>query len=180
MAALARYTLRAETRHETQPGRLLGALNRTVLAASELGERLLTAICLTGEVRGDVLQLELAAAGHPAPLVLRDEDLCTEWRAPGPLIGLEGSEFASKRTRLAPGGLVILYTDGLTEAHAPRRVLSPADLCRAVDEQRGSSVAEVLDTLLARASGGERDQPRDDIALLGLQFAPRTADLSGG
>ena len=84
MAALARYTLRAETRHETQPGRLLGALNRTVLAASELGERLLTAICLTGEVRGDVLQLELAAAGHPAPLVLRDEDLCTEWRAPGP------------------------------------------------------------------------------------------------
>src|SRR5207248_2234090 len=88
-AALARYTLRAETRHEASPARLLQALNDAVLAQSEPGDRLLTAACVAGSVNGDALELELAIAGHPSPLLMRRDDPCREWGSSGPLIGFE-------------------------------------------------------------------------------------------
>jgi serine phosphatase RsbU (regulator of sigma subunit) len=174
MGALARYTLRAETRHETRPAHLLGALNEAVLIQSELGDRLLTVACLTGEVRGNALELELAIAGHPPPLLARHDQPCVEWGTSGPLIGLGESDFNSEKVSLDPGELLVLYTDGLTDAHAPRRFVAPGELCRLLDDLNGSDVGDVLDHLLARASRGADARPRDDIALLGLHFAPRT------
>jgi PAS domain S-box-containing protein len=175
IAALARYTLRAEIRHEHQPARLLQSLNEAVLAQSDLGDRLLTAICLRGEAKGNRLELEMAIAGHPSPLLVRPDQPCVEWGSSGPLIGFEHSEFISASMTLEPGEVLVLYTDGLTDAHAPRRFLRSEELCRSVDELERLSVGDVLDGLLARAGDAAGDVPRDDIALLGLGFAPRTA-----
>jgi PAS domain S-box-containing protein len=179
VAALARYTLRAETRHGTRPGRLLQALNEAVLAQSEPGDRLLTAVCLAGEVSGDVLELEVAIGGHPAPLVMRHDQPCTEWGGSGTLIGFEHVTFSSATLTLEPGELVVLYTDGLTDAHAPRQFVVAEELCARADELDRTSLGDVLDSLLDRASGPRNDLPRDDIALLGLQFAPRAAQGAG-
>jgi PAS domain S-box-containing protein len=175
IAALARYTLRAEIRHELQPARLLQSLNEAVLAQSDLGERLLTAICLCGQAKGDRLELEMAIAGHPAPLLVRRDQPCVEWGSSGPLIGFEHSDFSSDSIALEAGEVLVLYTDGLTDAHAPRRFVRSEDLCRSVDKLERLSVGEILDGLLARAGDTAGDVPRDDIALLGLAFAPRTA-----
>jgi serine phosphatase RsbU (regulator of sigma subunit) len=172
VAALARYTLRAETRHESRPARLLQALNEAVLAQSEPGDRLLTAVCVRGEVNDSVLELEMAIAGHPAPLVMRGGRPCEEWRAAGTLIGFEAMTFASSKLSLEPGDLLVLYTDGLTDAHAPRRFVIAEQLCRLMDGMDRSDLAEVLDSLLSSAGGGDAGLPRDDIALLGIQFAP--------
>jgi serine phosphatase RsbU (regulator of sigma subunit) len=172
-AALARYTLRAETRHQARPARLLQALNDAVLSQSDPGERLLTAACVAGAVKDGRLDLELAIAGHPPPLVMRHGEPCAEWGPSGPLIGLENSKFGSSRTSLEPGELLVLYTDGLTDAHAPRRFLAIDDLCRQADGLTRSGLGDVLDWLLERAGAEENDLPRDDIALLGLQFGSR-------
>ena len=48
------------------------------------------------------------------------------------------------------------------------------ELCRLADLLDRSSLADVLDWLLDSAGAEDTDLPRDDIALLGLQFAPRT------
>jgi serine phosphatase RsbU (regulator of sigma subunit) len=89
------------------------------------------------------------------------------------LIGLENSKFGSSRTSLEPGELLVLYTDGLTDAHAPRHFLAIDDLCRQADGLTRSGLGDVLDWLLERAGAEENDLPRDDIALLGLQFGSR-------
>jgi serine phosphatase RsbU (regulator of sigma subunit) len=175
VAALARYTLRAETRHGTRPGHLLQSLNEAVLAQGEAGDRLLTAICIAGEVSGDVLELEVAIAGHPAPLVMRHHQPCAEWGNTGTLIGFDNVTFTSATLTLEPGELIILYTDGLTDAHAPRQFVASEELCARADELDRSDLGDVLDSLLDRASGPRDDLPRDDIALLGIQFAPRAA-----
>jgi PAS domain S-box-containing protein len=190
VAALARYTLRAETRHESRPGQLLQALNEAVLSQSEPGDRLLTAACITGTVTDDHLDLELAIAGHPHPLLMRHDRPCAEWGPSGPLIGFENAGFTSKKVALEPGELLVLYTDGLTDAHAPRRVVVAEDLCRKADQLDRSSLGDVLDWLLESAGADQNDLPRDDIALLGIQFAPsgsgaaaprdRAATLSAG
>jgi serine phosphatase RsbU (regulator of sigma subunit) len=174
VAALARYTLRAETRHESHPARLLQALNQAVLEQSEPGDRLLTAVCVTGAVNDDVLDLEMAIAGHPPPLLMRRDQPCAEWGKPGTLIGFESVTFNTSTLALEPGELLVLYTDGLTDAHAPRRFVMSEQLCRLADGLDRSSIGEVLDSLLDGAGAGDGGLPRDDIALLGLQFAPRT------
>ncbi|HEY7629209.1 MAG TPA: SpoIIE family protein phosphatase [Thermoleophilaceae bacterium] len=174
VAALARYTLRAETRHGSRPGRLLQALNEAVLGQSEPGDRLLTAVCLAGEESGDKLELEMAIAGHPPPLLMRRDQPCTEWGSAGTLIGFEHVTFTSSQMSLEPGELLVLYTDGLTDAHAPRQFVVAEELCRRADQLDRTNLGDVLDSLLDRASSGGNDPPRDDIALLGMQFAPRT------
>jgi PAS domain S-box-containing protein len=173
-AALARYTLRAEIRHEASPARLLQALNDAVLAQSEPGDRLLTVACVAGSVNGDALELELAIAGHPSPLLMRQDEPCREWGSSGPLIGFENASFGSDSVALEPGDLVVLYTDGLTDAHAPRHFLVVEELCRQADELDRTVLGDVLDWMLDSARTEEDELPRDDIALLGLQFAPRT------
>ena len=173
-AALARYTMRAGTRHEASPARLLQALNDAVLAQSEPGDRLLTVACVAGSVNGDALELELAIAGHPSPLLMRQDEPCREWGSPGPLIGFENASFSSDSVALEPGDLLVLYTDGLTDSHAPRRFLPVEELCRLADELDRTVLGDVLDWLLDSARTEEDELPRDDIALLGLQFAPPT------
>jgi PAS domain S-box-containing protein len=173
VAALARYTLRAETRHGSRPGRLLQALNEAVLGQSEPGDRLLTAVCLAGEESGEKLELEMAIAGHPPPLLMRRDQPCTEWGSAGTLIGFEHVTFTSSHMSLEPGELLILYTDGLTDAHAPRQFVVAEELCRRADKLDRTNLGDLLDSLLERASSGVNDPPRDDIALLGMQFAPR-------
>jgi PAS domain S-box-containing protein len=172
VAALARYTLRAETRHDSRPGRLLQALNEAVLAQSEPGDRLVTAICLAGKVSGEVLELEVAIAGHPAPLLMRRGQRCEEWGRSGTLIGFEHVTFASDKLTLEPEELLVLYTDGLTDAHAPHQFVMAEELCKRADELDRTHLGDVLDSLLAGARGAGSELPRDDIALLGLQFAP--------
>lgn len=173
VAALARYTLRAEVRHDARPAHLLEALNDALFSQGESAERLLTVACLTGEVEGDKLRLELALAGHPPPLLLRRGRQCMEWGTSAPLIGFEDTHFGQDALVLDPDDLLVLYTDGLTDARAPRRFVQPADLCRLVDRLAGSGLADVLDGLLVEGRGGDDDRPRDDIAVLGLRFLPR-------
>jgi len=73
----------------------------------------------------------------------------------------------------------VLYTDGLTDAHAPRRFLLAEELCRLIDTLDQASLGDVLDWLLESAGADENDLPRDDIALLGMQFAPRARREAG-
>jgi len=63
-------------------------------------------------------------AGHNPPLVFRNgggsRDSTIWLRPTGPAIGLvEGSEFGTETSLLLPGDILLLYTDGVTEAFNP-------------------------------------------------------------
>ncbi|WP_136519338.1 PP2C family protein-serine/threonine phosphatase [Cellulomonas telluris] len=62
-------------------------------------------------------RLRYLAAGHPAPLLVRDGVVVkalTGGRRP--ILGLEPREAALGEEQLQPGDLLVLYTDGITEA----------------------------------------------------------------
>ncbi len=64
-------------------------------------------------------------AGHNPPIVLqttRDDEVSQVWLDPtGPAIGLvETSEFEERAVNLKEGDLLVMYTDGVTEAMNPR------------------------------------------------------------
>ena len=69
--------------------------------------------------------LSYCNAGHNPPLLYRpsaDETDAVRWLLPtGAAIGLiEGNQFETETVQLAPGDVLLLYTDGVTEARNPQ------------------------------------------------------------
>ena len=65
-------------------------------------------------------ELSVCLAGHPAPLLLRGDGGTTEVGAYGTVMGYtEHPELTETRVELGLGDVLLLYTDGLTEAVPP-------------------------------------------------------------
>jgi serine phosphatase RsbU (regulator of sigma subunit) len=88
----------------------------------------------------------------------------------GTLLGLvEDPELEDRRRDLRPGDVLVLYTDGVTEARAPDRVLEPDQLRAALAAAPRAPAQRVVEHLAAVAVGKEGEPPRDDIAILALR-----------
>jgi serine phosphatase RsbU (regulator of sigma subunit) len=100
--------------------------------------------------------------------VLRRTGLVEAVGQPGTLLGaLPQVRLEDRSTRLTSGDALVLYTDGLTEAGAPRRVWTPEQLDAAVARGRRGTAQEIVERLAHEALGDE--PPRDDLALLALR-----------
>jgi serine phosphatase RsbU (regulator of sigma subunit)/predicted ester cyclase len=114
--------------------------------------------------------LRYANAGHNLPCCWH-EGLVTKLRARGMPLGLlPGMDYEEKQTALAPGDGVLLYSDGLIEAHDPRReMFGTLRMEEFVRAHPGG--ATLIDSLLAELEQftGKAWEQEDDIALLTLQ-----------
>ncbi|MBV9837793.1 MAG: SpoIIE family protein phosphatase [Solirubrobacterales bacterium] len=175
LTALARYTIRAHAQHG--PAEVLTLLNEAVIKdRARLPERFLSALVATATARRDGLAVELASAGHPAPLVLRAGGAVEQLPTRGLLIGVSPDvHYSSHRLVLSPGDTIVLYTDGLTDARAPERILSESDLAALVARGHGMGAERLAAFLERSATAGEN--PRDDIALLVVELT-RGSDAS--
>ncbi|KOV61346.1 SpoIIE family protein phosphatase [Streptomyces sp. MMG1121] len=144
-------------------------------SAEDRGEEVaeLGATCLYAVYDPVSRRLSLAAAGHPAPAVVRPGGTAeTVPMAAGPPLGVGGLPFEATELELPEGSVVALYTDGLLEdrdgdldgaTEALRRVLAaPADSLDALCDS-------VLKAVLP-------DQPGDDVALLLVRTRALGAD----
>ena len=114
--------------------------------------------------------LRYANAGHNLPCCWH-EGIVTKLRARGMPLGLlPGMDYEEKQTALAPGDGMLLYSDGLIEAHDPRReMFGTLRMEEFVRAHPGG--ATLIDSLLAELEQftGEAWEQEDDIALLTLQ-----------
>jgi serine phosphatase RsbU (regulator of sigma subunit) len=166
LTSLARHTLRAAARYEDSPVGVLAALNRAVLA--ERGDmRFLTAAYAQLEpLPSGGARVRGSAGGHPPPVVLR-RDGTHEPAAPGgTLLGvIDDPALDETGLELAPGEVLVFYTDGVTEAAAPERQLSWRDVAELAGGPEGDAddIAARLEDGVYRLAGGA---PGDDVALL--------------
>jgi serine phosphatase RsbU (regulator of sigma subunit) len=122
--------------------------------------------------------LEIAAAGHPAPFLVRQGENVEPVAVRGPLVGVvPGVDYLAARVALDEGDKLVLYTDGLADARAPEVMLSELDLEALIAEGRELGGQELAAFLESRATGSA--EPRDDIAILVLEaVAPGASALS--
>jgi phosphoserine phosphatase RsbU/P len=182
LTALTRYTLRAATVRTRTIERNLSDLNAALSRQYELdhprGEhRFATATALRfSSTEGGRVVLEAGSGGHPPPLVIRADGELEELACRGPLLGVfPTGAFVSARTELAPGDVVVLYTDGVTEARRGREEFGEHrlhELLAATAGRGADAIAgAVEDSVLAFQSGNARD----DIAVLALGAPAPTA-----
>lgn len=108
-------------------------------------------------------RLALAAAGHPAPvLLLPDGTTRTVTMAAGPPLGVGGLPFEATELELPEGSVVALYTDGLVEDRDRDVDHATAELCRALTAP-AHSLDALCDGVLKAVLP---EEPGDDVALL--------------
>jgi integral membrane sensor domain MASE1 len=168
--ALARYTLRADAVHEDRPSHILELLNRAILTQAP-GETCTVAYGRITPRRGGGAGVILSIAGHPLPLVVRRDGRVEQAGGAGTLLGaVPNPSLADYRADLGPGDAVLLYTDGLTDAYAPERIISQAELIAALQSCAGNGAASIASGIQeVLLDGGDRG-PRDDITILVLRI----------
>jgi integral membrane sensor domain MASE1 len=170
--ALARYTLRDAAVQERRPSRILERLNDAIMRQSP--DQSCTVAYARFELDGGAgARMTLAIGGHPLPLLLRGDGTVEAVGRPGTLLGvLPDPKVADQVADLGPGDALLLYTDGLTDAYAPRRIVTPAQLSATLGSCAGRSADEIVagirEAILDPVSG----EPRDDI----IVFAIRVPD----
>jgi hypothetical protein len=162
LAAVLKGAFRTLAGEAAGPATILTRLDR--LVAREGGdEDFVTALAGRVFPNGHVV---LAAAGHPHPLGLAGP-LVPRVAAP---LGL-GTQPVEAFGLLRPGQRLICYTDGLVEAR--NRSGEFIDRARLVEAIASGTLDEVLDRLVAMVDEHSDGRYADDLALLGLEYAPR-------
>jgi sigma-B regulation protein RsbU (phosphoserine phosphatase) len=146
--AQTRALLRAAARDESDPARILSAVN--ALLAPDLNENRYVSMVAV-DVDPKTRSFRWANAGHVPGYVLdRAGRVKTELASTGVVLGLfDDAAFATEQgPELEGGDLIVLFTDGVTEAEAPDGTMSGAgwalDVVRANAHRRS---AEILDAL---------------------------------
>ena len=168
MASL-QASLRAQAMHaHSDPSTLIADVDRLVHVASP---KHLYASLFYAEYEAATRLLRYVNAGHNAPIVLRWKNSQCEvfhLEASGTPLGLlEDSQFISNSFQLGIGDVLVMYTDGITEAENPEREFWGKDglervlrSCR--DHTPAQIVRRILDEMLAFANGLSQ---RDDVTL---------------
>lgn len=141
-------------------------LTKTSDMLAALGdERFATAIC--GMIDSRSGEVELANAGHPAPVLIGRGRSRLVTTALGPPLGVSPRPYGSTALRLEHNATLLAFTDGLVE----RKGESVSDGMERVREAAGSDLGPgpLLDRLVAAVlpSGAE-----DDVAILALRWTP--------
>ncbi len=176
--AATRSVLRASAQRLIEPGAVLERVNEHLVP--DIPENMFVT-CLYGVLELDTGRLVFANAGHNLPMVASGGTV-TELYARGMPLGLmPGMDYEETEAVLAPGAQLLLYSDGVTEAHDPAREMFGGGRLSDVMAQSGSQGVElVLRTLLGAVHDftGAAAEQEDDITLVAIERvsgAPPTA-----
>lgn len=161
-----------------EPGMFLRKLNsdlRNILKTTG-SPMLTTAFYLVAD--GRTGQLRFANAGHPKPLLVhragqRIEPLANATGRSQPALGLfDDPPYQTTELQIAPGDLLMLFTDGLYEVqganeelYSPERMM--LNLQHLLSRPAGEMFDELLETIRTFAVSHEFE---DDVCLLGMEF----------
>ena len=162
--------LRAEASRSPSPGAVLARANE--LLVPEMPNRMFVT-CLLVFLEPAAGRIVIANAGHNLPYV-RTSDGVTEVRATGMPLGLlPGVVYDETEAVIAPGSSVLLYSDGVVEAHGPEREMYGFPRLRAelatLDVPGSDLIDRVLEHLHAFTGAGWEQE--DDITMVALRRA---------
>jgi serine phosphatase RsbU (regulator of sigma subunit)/anti-sigma regulatory factor (Ser/Thr protein kinase) len=166
--------LRAEAGRSDSPGEILARAN--ALLEPEMPARMFVT-CLFAILEPRTGRIVMANAGHNLPYI-RTDDGVIELRATGMPLGLMPDiRYEETEGVIAPGSNVLLYSDGLVEAHDPNREMYGFPRLReamTIDDAGSELLDRLLETL--DEFTGPAWEQEDDITLVTLRRASGVSD----
>ena len=163
----ARQSIRTAAYFDRSPTVVVGALNAVLLDAGS--DRFVTMVCarVRPAADGSHVDVELAAAGHPAPIVLRANRTVEHVDVSGMAVGLVPNvTYRSACVRLERGDTMLLYTDGIDEAKTDEGFYGIERLTAFLPDYAGAAPDVICEALEQDVLEHLDGRPHDDIALL--------------
>jgi serine phosphatase RsbU (regulator of sigma subunit) len=164
MALHARVHVLAET-----PGNLgdfMARLNKATCATCPSNRFITFFFSVLDVASGD---LRFANAGHNPPILLRASGEAQMLEGGGPVLGVISiAPYSEESSNLASGDLLVLYSDGVTEANNPDfDEFGEERFIRVLSENRAHTAREIVDAVTAALKEFTAGAPQaDDITLL--------------
>ena len=168
LTGLARHTVRAAARHMTSAADVLGSVHTAL--SDHRPATFCTACFLYLTVNDDdSYGVEVSLGGHPQPLLRRSDGTIEFVGAAGTLLGMVEPVLTNSSCRVDAGDVLVLYTDGLTDAPIEQAV--PIEEVKQLLADDGDQPVEQLADSIRSLK--RRRRPRgsgDDTALLVIRF----------
>jgi sigma-B regulation protein RsbU (phosphoserine phosphatase) len=157
MSAIAIYAQEAD-----RPGEVLRRLHQALIDELESTEMYLTILFAVIDPAGR--EIVYANAGHPHAFAIRDPGDVDRLEATSPPLGtFTFPEYGEARVPWDPGDLLLLFTDGLSDAFAGEAGISgEQQLLAEIVAWRTASPAAILDHVFEVAGAGRGEVPPDD------------------
>ena len=168
LMATTRSILRGAARRMLPPGEALSRSNDILYPETPPSMFVTCLYAILDPVTG---QLQYANAGHNPPY-MRANGTVSELRARGMPLGLmPGMEYEEKEAVIQVGGCLLLYSDGLVEAHNEQSEMFGFPRLSAWMQNHSSNGQPMLESLLDELSSftGPNWEQEDDVTLLTLQ-----------
>ena len=181
LTALARYTLRAAAIRSPSLTRNFEILNVALVRQAEIdrrrGEnRFATASMIRFFPDTTGLKVRAGSGGHPPPLIVRTDGTVEAMACRGALLGVfDEVRFQPAEDHLGQGDLVVLYTDGVTEARRGTEEFGEERLLDLLRRSAGMSAVDLTAAIENAVIAFQDGDARDDIAVL----AVRAVDVEG-
>ena len=142
LMATLQASFRAHASTDATPEDLVERLNRAICASSEANKFI---TFFYGELDRETHGLHYVNAGHNPPFLFRANGAPEPLRTGGMILGFQPTiGYTGKEVTLAPGDLLLLFTDGVTEAPSPdEEEFGEARLCEIVRDSGRASAAEI-------------------------------------
>ncbi len=175
LMAITHAIAHAKPRTHTPPAALLQYLNDRLSTAYTRSGTFVTAFYAVLDPARRTLTY--SRAGHnPPQLVRADEILCIDGAGGLPLGILGGQVYEQATVQLESGDLLLLYTDGITEATAPlkgeqsRELFGLERLNTLLRQCKSCSAGECIDRIRAALTAfGQTALPTDDQTLIAIR-----------
>jgi PAS domain S-box-containing protein len=159
----ARQAIISAALHEIDPAIVLTRANTTLLVQNS---RMVTSVC--GFIDPATFGLSYASAGHPPPVLIEPGRAPQLLQTGGlPLAVMQSVTYHSQRVNVAPGSMLVLYTDGAVEhsrdALAGESILLAASTL-AMESAPAVRAEKIHDTIFATRTVG------DDVAIMTVAF----------
>ena len=160
-----KHVLRIFLRQYRDPAQALEELNKTL---STLGRPEDMVSCCIVIFDTEAATMRHASAGHPPAFVWQRGDM-RPLRATGPLLALDpNATYFSRDLPLEVGDLVVIYTDGLTEARSGGQLFGEDRVAHIIRRDPGQDTNIVCKTLLEAAR--DFSSPlADDVAIIAIR-----------
>ncbi|MFP5317579.1 MAG: PP2C family protein-serine/threonine phosphatase [Acidimicrobiia bacterium] len=165
VTALARHSVRAEALRTPYPSAVLACLHNALVLHHP--DRFCTAVLGVVERAPEGMRLTVSSGGHHLPIRVGADGSIDALGEPGTILGmLDTPRLGDSSTVLRPGDVVVLYTDGITEARHRGEFFDDDRLMDLVRESAGLPAQDIADSIVASAVAYQGGIARDDIAVV--------------
>jgi serine phosphatase RsbU (regulator of sigma subunit) len=172
LTSLVKDAIRAYTHIGTSPAWVLEKTNRLLFDSTEDNE---FATVFLGVINTRLGEISYCSAGHPTGLIRATDGVVRALAVRSTILGaFEDIDVREGTEKLAPGEVLVLYTDGITEARCSHEFFGEERLVELVS-LTSAPPAKMPEALLERIKNCPDAMLPDDVAILCVALANRKA-----